>query len=228
MEIRTLADLTRYHSAEKGDQLALCHVNDGRTWTFAQLEMESNRVANALTQAGIGAQDRIAYLDKNAPEYFIYLFGGSKIKAVSVAVNWRLATPEMEYILNHSEAKTLLIGEEFLPALADMNLATVTKVIVLGDPADTNFQTYDQWLVGASDTDPQHAVEPQDTCYQLYTSGTTGLPKGVELTHANFMHCVGESLEVTGMNAGSVNLVCMPLFHISGSGWGVIGLFGNW
>ena len=61
--------------------------------------------------------DRIAYLDRNAPEYFIFLFGGAKVNAVSVAVNWRLANEEMEYILNHSEATVLLIGEEYLPAL---------------------------------------------------------------------------------------------------------------
>ena len=80
-------------------------------------------------------------------------------------------------------------------------------------------------LAGYSAEDPQHPVDPQDTCYQLYTSGTTGLPKGVELTHANFMHCLSDSLTATKMNEQSINMVCMPLFHISGSGWGVVGIY---
>jgi long-chain acyl-CoA synthetase len=223
--INTLADITRVHARERGDEVALTFVNDGRIWTYKSLDAEANRVANALLDAGVGRQERIAYLDKNTPEYFIYLFGGAKINAVSVAVNWRLAPPEMEYILNHSEAKTLIVGEEFLPALAEMNLTTIKKIVVIGDPGDTGHQTYDQWVADYPADDPEQSVDPNDACYQLYTSGTTGLPKGVELTHANFMHCLSESLDVTRLACDSVNLVCMPLFHISGSGWGVIGIF---
>lgn len=224
-DIQTLADVTRVHAAQRGDETALIYANDGRSWTYQALDLEANRVANALLNEGVGAEGRIAYLDKNTPEYFIYLFGGAKINAVSVAVNWRLAPAEMEYILNNSEAKTLVIGDEFLPALAEMNLTHLTKVIVLGDPGDTGYVTFEQWLAGCSDEDPGHSVDAENTCYQLYTSGTTGLPKGVELTHANFIHCLSHSLLATGMNGNSVNLVCMPLFHISGSGWGVVGIY---
>lgn len=223
--IATLADITRFHAAQRGEDVALKYVNDGRSWTYSELDAEANRVANALLAEGLVAQDRIAYLDKNTPEYFIYLFGGAKINAVSVAVNWRLAPPEMEYILNHSEAKILIVGEEFLPALAEMKLTTITKTVVIGDPGDSGLQTYDQWLAGSDATDPNCDVSADDTCYQLYTSGTTGLPKGVELTHANFMHCLSDSLDIAGLDGDSVNLVCMPLFHISGSGWGVIGIY---
>ena len=223
--MQTLGDLTRVHARERPDQTAMVYVNDGRKWTFAELEAEANRVAQALLAEGIEPQDRIAYLDKNTPEYFLYLFGGAKINAVSVAVNWRLAPPEMEYILNNSEAKTLLVGEEFLEHLGKMTLTHITKIIVLGDPGDSGHQSYDQWLAGHADVDPNLPVEASDTCYQLYTSGTTGLPKGVELTHANFMHCLGSSLAALEMDGSTVNLVCMPLYHISGSGWGIIGLF---
>ncbi len=223
--MQTLGDLTRVHANERPEQTAMVYVNDGRSWTFATMDAEANRVAQALLAEGIEPQDRIAYLDKNTPEYFLYLFGGAKINAVSVAVNWRLAPPEMEYILNNSEARILLVGEEFLEALGKMTLTHITKIIVLGNPGDSGHQTYDQWLVGHSDDDPNLPVGGEDTCYQLYTSGTTGLPKGVELTHANFLHCLNTSLDALEMDESTVNLVCMPLFHISGSGWGVIGLF---
>ena len=223
--METLADVARHNAAQRPDQTALTYVNDGRSWTYAALDAESNRVAQALLAAGVGAGDRIAYLDRNAPEYFLYLFGGAKINAVSVAVNWRLAPPEMEYILNNSEAAILMVGEEFLDALGQMTLPAVSTIIVLGDPGDSGHPTYDQWLAGHPNIDPKTPVDAEDTCYQLYTSGTTGLPKGVELTHANFLHCLSTSLAALEMDADSVNLVCMPLFHISGSGWGVVGLY---
>ena len=223
--IKTLADVTRIHAQEKGDAPALLSAEDGREWTYAELDKQANLVANALVDSGIRPGDRIAYLDRNAPEYFIFLFGGAKVNAVSVAVNWRLANEEMEYILNHSEATVLLIGEEYLPVLREMNLSAIESVVVIGDPGESGHPTFDQWLVGRAVTDPNVQILPEDTCYQLYTSGTTGLPKGVELTHSNFMHCMRDSLVATKMTGDSVNLICMPLFHISGSGWGVVGLF---
>ena len=116
MAINTLGDIAREHAARRGDKTALTYVETSvdetpRSWTFAELDLESNRIANALVAAGIAPGQRVAYLDKNAPEYFLYLLGGAKANAVSVAVNWRLAVPEMEYILNNSEARLLLVGE---------------------------------------------------------------------------------------------------------------------
>lgn len=224
MSIRTLADIPRYHRSERPDETAIIYTHDGREWTYRELDDEACRCANALLATGIGPQDRVAYLDKNAPEYFTSLFGITKLNAVSVAVNWRLAPAEMEYILNHSESKVLLIGEEFLGHLAQMNL-DLEHVVVLGDPGETGYPSYDQWLAGQPVTDPEYPGEPGDTCAQLYTSGTTGLPKGVETTNENLLSMMGDGLAPLAMNAASVNLVCMPLFHISGSAWGVIGLY---
>ena len=224
MTIRTLGDITRVHRRERPQETALIYTEDNRRWTFEALDIEACQCANALRQLGIGNQDRVAYLDKNAPEYFTSLYGIAKLGAVSVAVNWRLAPPEMEYILNHSEARVLLIGDQFLGHLAQMKLQ-LDKIIVLGDPGDSGYPTYEQWIAGAADEDPAVPVSPFDTCYQLYTSGTTGLPKGVETTHENFLCLMREGLGPISIHSGSVNLVCMPLFHISGSGWGVLGQY---
>ncbi len=230
MTIETLGDITRVHAAVQGEKTALTFVetsvdDEHRSWTFADLDRESNRIANALLAEGIGPGQRIAYLDKNAPEYFLYLLGGAKVNAVSVAVNWRLAVPEMEYILNNSEARVLLVGEEYLPALAEMQLTAAETIVVLGDPGSSGYRTFDQWLSGQSAEDPHVPVAPGDVCYQLYTSGTTGLPKGVEITHGNFLHAMTASMAHQEFDADSLNIVCMPLFHISGSGWGLIGMY---
>ena len=219
--IASLADITRVHAENQPDKVAM--VFEGREWTYAELDRESNQVANALVAAGVGPQDRVAHLDKNGPEYFSYLFGASKINAVGVAVNWRLAAPEMEYILNHSGAKVLLIGEEFLGHYEQMNLETVSTVVVVGN-VDAHLD-YATWISSADDNDPNVDVGWTDTSYQLYTSGTTGLPKGVELTNRNFFEMLPAASAEWYFDTDSVNLVAMPLFHIAGSGWGVVGLY---
>jgi long-chain acyl-CoA synthetase len=224
LAIKTLGDITRVHRATVPKQIALHSNRDAREWTYESLDIESCQCANALIAMGIGNQDRVAFLDKNAPEYFTFLFGIAKLGAVSVAVNWRLAAPEMEYILNHSQAKVLLIGEEFLGHLSEMDLE-LKNIVVLGDPGDSGYPTYEQWIAGQSEQDPNIKVAPEDTCYQLYTSGTTGLPKGVETTHDNMISMMSNGLAPIGFDSRAINLVCMPLFHISGSGWGVIGLY---
>jgi long-chain acyl-CoA synthetase len=225
MVITSLADIVRYHAKERPDDLAMLYVQDERSWTFRELDLESNRVANALVAEGVGEQDRIAYLDKNSPEYFTSLYGGAKLNAVSVALNWRLSTSEMEYVINHSEAKVLIVGREFLAELAQLKLPTIRKVVVIGDPAHSGHQSYEQWIRDRSPTDPSLPANPEDTCFQLYTSGTTGLPKGVLLTHNNCLGLMREGLNEVGFNERSVSLVCMPVFHIAGSGWGVAGQF---
>jgi long-chain acyl-CoA synthetase len=209
------------HAANNADKVALIYQE--RQWTYGQLDKESNRVANALLAAGVNPQDRVAHLDKNGPEYFTYLIGASKVNAVSMSVNWRLAAPEMEYVLNHAEAKVLLIGEEFLGHFEQMNIESVTTVVVVGDGGQ--YVSYDSWIAGSEETDPEIDVGWTDTCYQLYTSGTTGLPKGVELTNRNFFSFLPVASEEWYFDSDSINLVAMPLFHIAGSGWGVVGLF---
>ena len=94
-------------------------------------------MANALAGEGVGPQDRVAFLDKNAVEHFEVLFGASKLNAVSVAVNWRLAPPEIVYIVNDADAKVLIVGQEFVPVLDQIadQLTTVTKILVVGGHA---------------------------------------------------------------------------------------------
>ncbi len=225
MSINTLPDILRVHARDRANKTALVYPVDGRSWTFAELDQQSNQVAAALAEVGVGPRDRIAFLDKNTPEYFLYLYGGAKLGAVTVAVNWRLAAPEMEYIVNHSEAKVLVIGAEFLGHLAKMKLETVRKIVVIGDASGTDYPTFEQWLSGRASTDPRIAIDPHETCFQLYTSGTTGLPKGVELTHHNFLYLFNAGHNIYRMSADTVNLVCMPLFHIAGSGWGIVGQY---
>ncbi len=220
--LRSLPELTRRFAESQPEKTAL--VAGDRRLSYAELDAQSNRAAQALMAAGVEPGDRVAFLDKNVPEYFTLLFGAAKARAVSVAVNWRLAPPEMAFILDHARVKVLLIGREFLGHLDQMELASSPRVLVV-EGAHGAREGFPEWVGSHEDVDPQLPSEWSDTCYQLYTSGTTGRPKGVELSNRNFFGMLGVTSKAWDFDADSVNLVAMPLFHIAGSGWGLVGLY---
>jgi long-chain acyl-CoA synthetase len=221
-EIESLADISRHWAAKAPDRLAL--TAGDRSWTYGEIDREARQVAQGLLALGVSSGSRIGYLDRNTPEYFMHLFGGAKINAVSVAVNWRLAPPEMQFVLDDADVEVLFVGEEFLGHLASMSLPKVGKVVVIGDPGESGSQRYDDWVAGFDPIEPAIEILGTDTCYQLYTSGTTGLPKGVELTNDNFLATLTVGREAWRFDSTAVNLVAMPLFHIAGSGWALAGM----
>ena len=192
---------------------------------WAEMDARSSRVAQALLAAGVAPQDRVAFLDKNGVEYFEVLFGGAKANVVNVAVNWRLAPAEMAYIINDAAARVLFVGAEFLGHLETMEpaLKTVETVVVIG-ATHPRHPAYEAWIARHPAKDPLAPTAPDDVAMQLYTSGTTGLPKGAMLSNANLGVLIPRTGPLWGFDASSVNLVCMPLFHIGGSGWALVGM----
>jgi long-chain acyl-CoA synthetase len=222
MAITTIAGLVRAHGATRPDRPAV--TTSTRTATFAELDARSNQVAQALAAEGVAAGDRVAYLDKNALEYFELLFGAAKLNAVTVGVSWRLAPPEIAAIVNDSRATVFVVGEEFVPTVAaiESQLESVEKIVVVG--SHERHQSFEQWVDGQPAVDPDVPSGPDDVALQLYTSGTTGVPKGAMITNGNLFALVAAA-PVFGLDANSVNLVPMPLFHIGGSGYACLGMF---
>jgi long-chain acyl-CoA synthetase len=182
----------------------------------------------------VRAQDRIAFLDKNGPEYFEVLFGGAKLNAVNVAVNWRLAPGEIRYIVDDADARVLVIGAEFVPQLEEIRneLRSVQTVVVVGEASRplgagdvTGALVYEHWIAREAPHDPMVACDEGDVAMQLYTSGTTGLPKGVMLTQTNLGALLPSVAPRWRFDAASVNAIAMPLFHIGGSGWALVGMW---
>ena len=224
--MRVVGDITRHHAAVRPDTVAM--IYEGRTTTYAAFDRHTSQVANGLIAAGVGPQRRIAYLDKNSDRFFETYLGAAKANVVLVGVNWRLAPPEIAYIINDAGAEVLFIGQEFLGILSQMQgqLPKVRQIVVLGGDGG-DYPDFDAWRDGQDAADPHVPVASSDIAIQLYTSGTTGHPKGAQITNANVMAGVGyvASGDIGRWGENEVNLVCLPIFHIGGAGWGLNGIF---
>jgi long-chain acyl-CoA synthetase len=220
----TVPGLIRHLYQVQPDHEMLVLGDERRTWR-EEFDIAC-RVAQAAARDGLGPGDRIAFLDRNGLAYFDVLFGGAMLGAVNVAVNWRLAPPEMAAIVDDSEAPVLVIHTDYLPALADMasELPHVRRIVVIGETEratchDPRAMTFAEWIEGCPAEDPGHLGGPDEVSMQLYTSGTTGLPKGVMLTNGNMSTAISVANETFHISDDTVSLVAMPLFHIGGSGW---------
>ena len=211
---RTLGDVLRQRAAERPEATAL--VFDERRTSFGGLARQARQVANGLLALGAGPGSRVAYLGKNTDHFCALLFGAAMAGAVLVPVNWRLALPEMAAILRDAETRVLFVGPGFAASAAALDLPDLALFSL--DGAAPGWADFAAWRDAQADGEPGVAVAPDDTCLQLYTSGTTGLPKGVELMHRN---CLAMLIALQEGGCGSVGpedvlLICMPLFHAAG------------
>ena len=211
----TTAGFLRHWATERPEHPALRWA-DGQL-TYGQLHERTSRVAQALRAAGVGPGSRVAFLDKNSPEQVELFFGAAKLNAVPCPVNYRLAPPEIAFIVADSEAPVFVVGEEFAPAIDKVaDELPGVRVIVMGDE-------YEAWRDAHPADDPDVPLVAGDVAYQLYSSGTTGRPKGVQLTQANLMAGMGLYPKIMGLGPDSVSMVPMPLYHIGGGGWALAG-----
>lgn len=180
--------------------------------SYAELDRRASQVARGLRERGVEPGDRVAYLGKNSMAYFEFLLGAAKVRAVTVPISWRLAPPEVDHVVGNSRAKLLLIEAAFNEMDID-----VPRLISGGE-----HDSYASWrdTHPAARIDPE--VDPRETILQLYTSGTTGQPKGVMLTHRSLFGLRTQMdllPEWWRWSAEDVSLVAMPVAHISGTGW---------
>jgi len=226
MEAVSFCEIVREHARTSGDTAAFTFGEE--SLTFADLERGSDRVANALLAMGVAKGERVSFLGKNHPLYFEALLGAAKIGAVMTPVNWRLAAPEVAYILGNCEARIVFIAEGFAEMLAKVRSDCPMVEHVIGiDAPDHSGTDYRTWRDAAPADAIALEIGLQDDALQLYTSGTTGRPKGAVLTQGSLLQSLdpashGDNIrDWQRRTEGDVALLAMPCFHISGSGNGL-------
>ena len=222
----SFCDVVREHAKQQGDIIAFTYDNE--EISFAELDEGADRVANGLAALGVTPGERVAFLGKNHPLYFEAFLGAARIGAVMTPVNWRLAPPEVAYILGNCEARVVFVGEGFAEALAAARAEATRIEQVIGiDAPDYPGTDYRTWRDSFPATPPAHRVQAEDDALQLYTSGTTGKPKGAVTTHGSILSSRDATASGEEMRKwqepipGDVTLLAMPCFHISGTGTGI-------
>jgi long-chain acyl-CoA synthetase len=217
--LHTPAGMLRHWAGELPD--APMFVGDEGTVTWAEMYDRARRTGRALLADGIRAGDRVAFLDRNGIEFFEVLFGASLIGAVMVPVNWRLAPTEMAAIIDDSGAPILFFGSDYDGARKE--IATALPDVRSWVNIDELHDWRDRMSAGEA-SDPGFEPTKEEPVIQLYTSGTTGLPKGAVLSALNFVCILEAADEVFDVGPDMVSLVAMPLFHIGGTGWALAAL----
>ena len=210
-EIRLIGDTLAYHGRRTPEKLALVH--DGQRTTYGELDALTNRYARALRASGAQTGDRILFLGKNSFDYFLAMYGTAKAGACFVPLNWRLAPVELAAVILNADSRLAIVERESEDMWRQICAAAgVSPEAIFIDPENT--------LVKWSAHEPGDAlkihIREDDPVLLLYTSGTTGIPKGVIHTHASFNHSrVSEHFEqVYDWKDGDLFLNPLPNFHL--------------
>jgi fatty-acyl-CoA synthase len=190
-------------------------VSGQQRYSYRQLAERSWRLANALRSAGLRKQDRVATLLFNSPAMLEAHFGVPAAGGILVAVNNRLSSAEIEYILGHSGARYLLLDSELESLTKPLDLSGVTVIRCTGSGGAED--PYEQFLAGGPASRPPSWLEDEEETISInYTSGTTGRPKGVQYTYRGaYLNALGEVIHA-GLSADSVYLWTLPMFHCNG------------
>lgn len=203
-----------------GDKVAI--IDDNREFTYAQLNERVNQLSFGLKALNIAKGDKVAYLAPNTPEMLEGFYGVFQVGAIMTPLNTRLKPEDYVFILNHSESKVLFVDEELYSLIEPIRnkLETIEKIIVHGASKEyEGCESYEHWLsqhpTTAFDRVP---LEETDIASLLYTSGTTGNPKGVLLTHrSNYLHALSAQHHIRVSDRDNL-LHILPMFHVNG--WG--------
>jgi acyl-CoA synthetase (AMP-forming)/AMP-acid ligase II len=220
---RFLDERVAHWAATKPDDEAITYL--GRTWTWSQWNDRVRRLAGALKSWGIKRGDVVAFLDKNHPACVELTLAAASLGAATAIINFRLAADELDFVLNDCGAKVLIVGAELRAAVDNIaDKLTAVEHIVSVTPEGADGDEYEALLAGATPADRSPDVQSDDVCIIMYSSGTTGRPKGVALTQAAMIAHTINAFSGWQMTSEDKNLVAMPLFHVGGSSYMQYGL----
>jgi acyl-CoA synthetase (AMP-forming)/AMP-acid ligase II len=211
-----LHDFLDYQARERAE--AEFAIQGNRRIRYGEALVETNRLANAFVSAGLQLGDRIAILSKNSIEFILFYLAASRAGLVSVPLNYRLAPAEWAYILNDAGAKLVFAAGEYPQAINPIRneLTTVEHFVAIDGPNAAGWEDFQGWIADQPATPPPSLVTTSHDLFQLYTSGTTGRPKGAMLTHrAVTTHFMQMGL-AHDIRPDERVLLVAPLFHVAG------------
>jgi fatty-acyl-CoA synthase len=195
------------------DRTAL--VCENERFTYRQFNQRSNRMAQALLRFGLRKGDRVATLLFNSPELVEVFMGAAKSGGVFTPINFRLAAEEVIHLVHHSDARIFVFGEDFFSMAGNIlpRLPKVERFISVGKAPFPQALEYEALLRESKDQEPNITIGEEDECQMLYTSGTTGKPKGAVLTHGNVLWNLVNTLLAREDKEGEIALITGPLYH---------------
>lgn len=200
-----IGDLTTQAAKRYPNKKAV--VFKGTSQTFAKFNSQVNQLANAFFGLGLRPGQKVAILSYNSPDMLATLFASAKAGLIFVPVNFRMAPPEMKFVLNDAEVELFLVAEEFEQTVAEFkDELTVPRVMNMEDD-------FAKLMESAGAEEPGVAVDPQDIFAIFYTSGTTGGPKGVVLSHGNFLSAIVNNVIAYKLGPTDVGFHLMPFYH---------------
>jgi acyl-CoA synthetase (AMP-forming)/AMP-acid ligase II len=206
-----------------------CLTLGDQTVSYDEVEKLTNCLANGLLSLGVSRGQRVAILGENSLEHLLLFMACSKTGSVAVSLNYRLAPAELAFILADADTRVLLMLDDGLLDTLEALRSQLPKTLQIVSRHTGQGIEWSSFLAQQPDTPPAVTVAPGDALLQLYTSGTTGNPKGVVSTHANVLALctMNTTLMPDRPNAGMANLICAPLFHIGGVGSVLISIYGG-
>ncbi|MGE2733767.1 long-chain-fatty-acid--CoA ligase [Mycolicibacterium vaccae] len=195
-----------------------------RSWTWAQWNDRIRRLAGALESRGIQRGDVVSFLDMNHPACVELTFAAASLGAATAIFNFRLAADELDYVINDSGAKLLIVGAEFKPLIDKIadKLPNIEHIVTVTPEGDDD---YEALLASAEPVERSDDVDASDVAIIMYSSGTTGRPKGVQIAQQNLIAHTVNNRDGYEFDDGDKSMVSMPLFHVGGSSWIQFGIY---
>jgi acyl-CoA synthetase (AMP-forming)/AMP-acid ligase II len=223
-----LGQILRVHAKNYPDKVALKDWR-GKALTYAELESRANRLANGLLAMGLRKGDRVAVMLYNCVEFVEADCAFAKIGLVVVPVNWRYMEKEIEYVVDNSDAKAMIVGEDFVDCIdrirSGFKKVKADRFVCVGSKRLEGYRDYESLIASSPDTTPDVCVEDGDTWFQIYTSGTTGVPKGVVRSHQSYIAFYLVNAVEFGFSQSDKGMVIMPLFHVNSTFYGPLFLY---
>jgi acyl-CoA synthetase (AMP-forming)/AMP-acid ligase II len=217
-DIKVLPDIVRHRARANPDKVAL--IEGSRRITFKDLDRSTNRIAHAAIRDGAAADSVVAFVGKNSIPFFEILYGAGKAGCTVLPLNWRLAAPELAEIIEDARPALVFVDQEFVPLMAKVaTLTTAAFKVITFDAVALGDSGLGAWCADVPDSEPTVTVDPTAIALLMYTSGTTGRAKGVQMSHAglNYMRlceCLEPAMQ---WHTGDVLLMALPNFHLLGT-----------